>query len=389
VISTVPNPASTHSLFFKEDSRDIQGAKAFIKDISVDAAAPTFALNPTLPLTLTGQARDRVIGSVQSVKLVINGEELAATSIGANFADWSATYTPASLKEELAITIKTVDGASNAWTSEPYYLTIDQRSVSATKTTFVATPGSINNDGLSSTELKLTLQDENGSGLPMREVRFETLRTADDILDKTTLTTDATGNAVVKLTSSMSGMAEVRAYLGATLVGTATVFVGEGSEEPQPEEPQEPAELKAGDLIKGSQQAVYYFGTNGKRHVFAHQDMYFSWYGNDFSKVKTISDELLASLPLGPSVPFKPGSLIKVPSVPNVYVVDLNQTLRHITSESLASQLFGSTWNKNVRDLSEALLTSYNFGESIITEGDFSLSEINALPLVIDDELSA
>jgi hypothetical protein len=151
--------------------------------------------------------------------------------------------------------------------------------------------------------------------------------------------------------------------------------------------PEQPGTLHDGDLIKGSLSAVYYYSRAGQRHVFVNAEIYASWYGTDFSQVKTISDAKLATVTMGKPVPFKPGTMIKVPSVPAVYVVDLHQTLRHIVSEQIAAGIFGPLWNKKIHDLSEALLFTYNFGADVVSTNDFQPNLVSNQSLTIDSEL--
>src|SRR3989344_4361505 len=54
----------------------------------------------------------------------------------------------------------------------------------------------------------------------------------------------------------------------------------------------------AGDLIKASQPAVYYYGSDGKRYVFPNEKTYKTWYA-DFSAVKVITDAELATYAIG------------------------------------------------------------------------------------------
>ncbi|MEK7115787.1 MAG: hypothetical protein AAB879_00140, partial [Patescibacteria group bacterium] len=81
------------------------------------------------------------------------------------------------------------------------------------------------------------------------------------------------------------------------------------------------ASISSGDLIKGSTDAVYYYGQNGKRFVFPNSKTYFSWY-TDFSTVKTISSDELATIPIGGNVTYRPGvKLVKITTDPKVYAV--------------------------------------------------------------------
>ena len=87
----------------------------------------------------------------------------------------------------------------------------------------------------------------------------------------------------------------------------------------------------AGSLIKGSSPAVYYVD-EGKRYVFPNEKVYFSWY-QGFDGIATVSDETLASYPIGGNVTYKPGlKLVKIQSDPRVYAVGAGSLLRWIMS---------------------------------------------------------
>ncbi len=84
----------------------------------------------------------------------------------------------------------------------------------------------------------------------------------------------------------------------------------------------------AGDLIKASGPAVYYYSSNGKRYVFPTEKTYFTWYSN-FSAVKTITDSELASIMIGGNVTYKPGvKMCKGPPNPKFSSLAPNGTLR-------------------------------------------------------------
>lgn len=120
--------------------------------------------------------------------------------------------------------------------------------------------------------------------------------------------------------------------------------------------------VPTGSLIKGSGSAVYYITKDGKRHAFPNERIYFSWYQN-YASVQTISDASMSSFPLGSNVTYRPGTrLVKVQSDPKVYAVDAPNVLRWVTTEQVASALYGSTWNTKVDDLSDAFFTNYTVG---------------------------
>lgn len=146
--------------------------------------------------------------------------------------------------------------------------------------------------------------------------------------------------------------------------------------------------FNAGDLIKGSGSAVYYFAQDGRRYVFPNEKTYFSWY-RDFSGVITIPDEHLSSIPLGRSnVTYRPGyKMVKVTTDPSVYVVDRGGVLRHIASEQLARTLYNLNWRQRVEDVPDAFFTNYRIGTAIQTDGDYNPNDVMTLtPSIFEDK---
>ncbi len=127
----------------------------------------------------------------------------------------------------------------------------------------------------------------------------------------------------------------------------------------------------SGSLIKGSLAAVYYCGADQKRYVFTNDKAYKTWYA-DFSGVTKISDADLASIQIGGNATYRPGvKMLKITSDPKVYAIAKGGVLRAIGSETVASCLYGSTWNKQIDDISDAFFTNYTVGNAINACGDF------------------
>lgn len=135
----------------------------------------------------------------------------------------------------------------------------------------------------------------------------------------------------------------------------------------------------AGKLVKSSDSnAVYYVTNNGKRHAFPNQAIYNTWYA-DFSMVQTVSVTDLALLSLGANVEYRPGvRLVKFQTLPKTYAIGKNGELRWITSEAVATGLYGASWNTKIDDLSDSFLTDYHFGTDIINALDFSVADVMA-----------
>ena len=115
--------------------------------------------------------------------------------------------------------------------------------------------------------------------------------------------------------------------------------------------------------------AVYYVGDDGNRYVFPNEKIYLSWY-SDFSSVKTISCDDLASFPIGDRLVYQAGTrLVKIPSDPSVYAVESNGVLREIPDEDIAKKLYGDDWSDRVDDVSEAFWSSFTVG-AVLEDGE-------------------
>jgi len=135
-----------------------------------------------------------------------------------------------------------------------------------------------------------------------------------------------------------------------------------------------PAEIPLGIYEKsvirvGKNTALYYiFG--GKRYVFPNSVIYKTWY-KDFAQVKTLTLEEVTQLHLGGVVKPKAGSImVKITTDPKVYFVGNNGTLRWVSSERVAKDLFGTKWAKNIIDISDADLNEYRMGSAIMRAED-------------------
>lgn len=130
--------------------------------------------------------------------------------------------------------------------------------------------------------------------------------------------------------------------------------------------------------------AVYYRASDGTRHAFPNERIYFTWYA-DFSSVDEISATDMASLPLGRNVTYRPGvRMVKFVTDPKVYAVERAGTLRWIASESIAAALYDAQWSTFVDDLSDAFAADYTIGLEI-TNTSYSPADATAATTSIDD----
>ncbi|MBN1584820.1 hypothetical protein JW899_00420, partial [Candidatus Uhrbacteria bacterium] len=98
--------------------------------------------------------------------------------------------------------------------------------------------------------------------------------------------------------------------------------------------------LPPGSLFKAEgSPAVYYYGRDGRRYGFPDSRTFFTWYGN-FDNVRTVGASVVAAIPLGGSVTYRPGTrLVKITSDPKVYAVARGGVLRWVRSEVVARRL--------------------------------------------------
>jgi hypothetical protein len=115
----------------------------------------------------------------------------------------------------------------------------------------------------------------------------------------------------------------------------------------------------AGDIIKTpSNPAVYYIGTDTKRHLYVNEATFWTWHTGSWSKiqsegkvksVKIISQEEFDTISSGTNITARPGSgLIKFENSPQLYQVTDHGKLTLLPDTATAQQLFGTNWNSRV-----------------------------------------
>ncbi len=142
-----------------------------------------------------------------------------------------------------------------------------------------------------------------------------------------------------------------------------------------------------GNRFTQADSAVYYIGADGRRHAFPNDRVFFTWYSN-FDGVRVLSASELASIPLGANATYKPAmKMVKFTTDPKVYAVSANRTLRWVKTETAATALYGSTWNRQIDDISDSFYTDYNFGADVNTSSDFDRTSLQASIRFVSDAL--
>ena len=130
-----------------------------------------------------------------------------------------------------------------------------------------------------------------------------------------------------------------------------------------------------GMLIQHATIDMMYYYADGVRYPMAHGSVLESWYGDDCTlcnEVYNVSDELLATIPLGYSVTIKPGSFIVVlGSMSDLYVVDTCRTLRSVTP-AMAQALYGEDWNDRIRIVPDVFFVDYSLGDAVLDAADYN-----------------
>lgn len=132
----------------------------------------------------------------------------------------------------------------------------------------------------------------------------------------------------------------------------------------------------ADSLIKGtSWSTIYSVDENGNRRPFLDEQTFFT-YADSFDGVVTVADADLANYPIGePMLPKAGVVLVKVVSLNNVYALAEDNTLRWITSESLAINLYGGGWADYVIDVPATAWPHFTIGDDIATSADIAVND--------------
>lgn len=263
--------------------------------------------------------------------------------------------------------------------------------VSASVSTIGVSPSSIIADGVKTATLTVVAKNASGAALSGKTVTANSSLSGVTITP-TSATTNASGIATFTVKSSVQGSATLTAVAGGvSLSGQATLALT-----PPPQSECQSPIVAIGSLVKlpddgdpntQADSAVYYYGKDCKRHAFPNEKVYFSWYA-DFSNVTTVQAGTLASMMLGSNVTYRPGvKMVKFTTDNNVYAVSKGGVLRWVTSEGIATSLYGSDWNKKIDDINDAFYVNYTFGSAINSASDYNVQAEKDNAMTIDDSL--
>lgn len=126
------------------------------------------------------------------------------------------------------------------------------------------------------------------------------------------------------------------------------------------------APCASGSRVKtATYSAVYYCGADGRRYVFPNERVYFTWYSN-FDGVTVVSDQQLASIPVGGNVTYRPGvKLVKSQTDAKIYVIERGGVLRWVQTPAIAEALYGVDWQTKVDYIPDVFFVNYTIGEPV------------------------
>lgn len=319
---------------------------------------------------IRGEARDQGNSSPEYVKIRISkdGEPTAGLKevniLTDNYSTWSYDWDNISdgiyyvqtqsrdfLGYESSTTSITVIVNKGGELSQEY------SSVSVNKTTAYA-------DGEDSIDVSVTLRNQDDYPIENKTIYLKEIREDGDVTIKSS-GSGTIGQVLFSLKATEPTSGTFKITLGEESVGSP--FTITFLELPAPAPVVEGViDYEVGQWIKlDGHSAVYFLDSENLRHAYPVQAVWESYFGEDFSRVNTIDATTMASYPLGRNVPFKIGTLMKLPTVPKVYKVEEGAIMRWVKTEQVAAANFGANWASLIKIIPDSFISDYTVGPDI------------------------
>lgn len=136
--------------------------------------------------------------------------------------------------------------------------------------------------------------------------------------------------------------------------------------------------------------AVYWYAADGRRFVFPNVTTFHSWFPEtgECPVIRQVSSADLASILIGGNVTIRPGTrLVKIRTDPKVYAITEGGVLHWITSEMLASDVYGGDWRIELVDVPDSFFVNYSIGSSITAASDYDRFDAYVGTPTIDHDL--
>jgi len=353
VVANGPNQIISYS------NIDVEGPKVIMNNINNNQIITSSSY------VIQGQTRDQGKSSAEYVKIKIskvggsNGDLVLVEPLTDNFSTWSYVW---SGMEDGTYKIQTQaqDFLGYISSSTPITVTVNKggelsqtySSVNLDKTTAVAN----GSDGIN---VNVTLRNQDDYPLKEKTVYLKEVRSGGDVVVKTS-GSGQTGKVVFALRAYEPSTGVYKITMEDQQVGQSfTITFTEKSAD-------DSSDYTAGRWIKiAGHPAVYFLDDNNVRHAYPTQAVWESYFGNDFSKVTTVSATEMANYTLGKNVTFKIGTLMKLPTIPKVYKVESGGVIRWVVSEAVARAYYGTDWSTKIKTIPDSFFTDYKEGPDI------------------------
>lgn len=247
-------------------------------------------------------------------------------------------------------------------------------SISSLLSSVDVTPTSVLGNGSAAATVTVMVRNPAGAVLPGVNVMLYSSSPSAAMLYPRQVTTDAGGRAVFNAKSSVASAISIVAYANGLALASKPVLtftavsclfpIGQVVKLPDDSNP-----------MTQEDTAVYYYGSDCRRHAFPNSKVYFTWYA-DFSRVSEVLPSVMSAMPLGENVVYHYGTrLVKFTTVNKVYAVARGGILRWVTNETVAKALYGTDWGHRIDDIADSFYGNYTFGTDIQTTNDYSVTD--------------
>jgi len=321
--------------------------------------------------TIQGLNRDQGNSYIKDFNIIIDDQSYTIDNYNTETYVWNYNWQNISTGQH-TISVQAHDAWGNFTQTALINVNASPQTLSVSNSSVAIDKNTIKNDGLDKATVTVLIKDQNNQPIKNRSIDVQV--DSGVIISNPNNNSDVNGQIVFEVRSTVLGSKSLTIKTDNQVLKILTLgVVTPGAAV---------AGINSGDLIKASTPAVYYFGADGKRYVFANSKTYLTWY-NDFSNIKTITDGQLAQIPIGGNVTYRPGvKLVKITTDPKVYAVASHGSLRWISTEQIAVQLYGANWTSLVEDVPDAFFVNYQITSPINSASEFD-------PVSIKNEASS
>ncbi|MFH1253488.1 MAG: hypothetical protein V1664_04130 [Candidatus Uhrbacteria bacterium] len=129
------------------------------------------------------------------------------------------------------------------------------------------------------------------------------------------------------------------------------------------------SEAETISAIKVSGSPKVYLTLDDKSYWITDEKVYFSWF-ESWDDVRTVSTNQFNNYDYSGAAAYAPGTRLKLANDPKVYMVGVDGKLHWITTQLLAYNIYGPTWNKGIIEFNNQDMTGLLFSSPITSESD-------------------